>query len=67
MQLLKDIAPGFHVQVPLNGTNAGQPRFWNMDGARIREVEQAPDGSIYLLEDGGRGSQGRMLRLVPAR
>lgn len=31
-------------------------------GARIREVEQGPDGSIYLLED---GPQGRLLRLSP--
>lgn len=58
--------PGL-VRVPLNGTNAGQPQFWDMDGARIREVEQGPDGAIYLLEDGRRGSQGRLLRLTPAR
>jgi glucose/arabinose dehydrogenase len=35
-------------------------------GRRIREVEQAPDGSVYLLEDQRNGSGGRMLRLVPA-
>lgn len=35
-------------------------------GARIREVEQAPDGSLYVLEDEMRGSQGRLLKLVPA-
>ena len=33
-------------------------------GARIREVEQGPDGAIYLLED---GSGGRLLRLTPRR
>lgn len=32
-------------------------------GARIREVEQAPDGSIWLLED---RAGGRMLKAVPA-
>jgi glucose/arabinose dehydrogenase len=32
-------------------------------GARIREVEQAPDGSIWLLED---RAGGRLLKLVPA-
>ena len=32
-------------------------------GARIREVEQGPDGEIYLLEDGE--SAGRLLRLDP--
>jgi glucose/arabinose dehydrogenase len=35
-------------------------------GARIREVEQGPDGAIWLLEDGADGSQGRLLRLTPA-
>lgn len=33
-------------------------------GARIREVEQAPDGTLYLLEDGPRG---RLLRLRARR
>ena len=32
-------------------------------GARIREVEQGPDGAIWLLED---GSGGRLIRLDPA-
>jgi glucose/arabinose dehydrogenase len=36
-------------------------------GARIREVEQGPRGEVYLLEDGGRGSAGRLLRLEPLR
>ncbi len=36
-------------------------------GARIRAVEEGPDGAIYVLEDGGRGSGGRLLRLTPAR
>ena len=31
-------------------------------GARIREVEQGPDGSIWLLED---GADGRLLELLP--
>jgi glucose/arabinose dehydrogenase len=31
-------------------------------GARIREVEQGPDGSVWLLED---APAGRMLRLTP--
>jgi aldose sugar dehydrogenase len=57
--------PGL-IRVPLNGTSVGTPEFWDMDGARIREVEQGPDGALYVLEDGGRGSQGRLLRLTPA-
>jgi len=54
------------VRVDLDGTNAKKGDQWDM-GARIREVEQAPDGSIYVLEDGGQGSQGRMMRLSPAQ
>ena len=34
-------------------------------GARIRAVEQGPDGSVYLLEDGKSG--GRLVRLDPSR
>jgi glucose/arabinose dehydrogenase len=32
-------------------------------GARIREVEQGPDGALWLLEDAKHDSQGRLLRL----
>lgn len=52
------------VRVDVNGTNATKGDQWPM-GARIREVEQGPDGAIWLLEDGGRGSQGRLLKLTP--
>ncbi|MEN3747300.1 PQQ-dependent sugar dehydrogenase [Sphingomonas sp. HF-S3] len=51
------------VRVDVNGTDAAKGDQWDM-GARIREVEEAPDGSIYVLEDGG-DSQGRMLKLTP--
>jgi len=57
--------PGL-VRVALDGTNAEKADRWDMDGERIREVEQGPDGAIWLLEDGGRGSQGRLLKLTPA-
>ncbi len=53
------------VRVDLNGTNASKGDQFDM-GARIREVEQGPDGAIYVLEDGGRESQGRLLKLTPA-
>ena len=36
-------------------------------GARIRAVEEGPEGALYVLEDGGRGSGGRLLRLTPTR
>ena len=34
-------------------------------GARVREVEQGPDGSIWVLEDDRGNSEGRLLQLVP--
>lgn len=49
------------VRVHLNGATATKGDQWDM-GARIREVEQGPDGAIYVLEDGG---QGRLLKLTP--
>lgn len=51
------------VRVHLSGTNAAKGDQWDM-GARIREVEQGPDGAIWLLEDGRNGSQGRLLKLT---
>jgi len=50
------------IRVDIDGTNATKADQWNM-GERIREVEQGPDGSVYLLEDQRRGSGGRLLRL----
>ena len=54
------------VHVDLDGTNAREAARYAME-QRIREVEQAPDGSIYLLEDEDEGTGGRLLRLTPAR
>ncbi|WP_085808966.1 PQQ-dependent sugar dehydrogenase [Sphingomonas sp. TZW2008] len=54
------------VRVDLNGTQATKGDQWDM-GARIREVEQGPEGAIYVLEDGAQGSQGRLIKLTPAR
>ena len=54
------------VRVDLNGTTAAKGDQFAM-GARIRDVDQGPDGAIWLLEDGARGSQGRLLKLTPAR
>jgi aldose sugar dehydrogenase len=58
--------PGL-VRVDVQGTNARKGDFWDMGGQRIREVEEGPDGAIYVLEDGNPGSQGRLLKLTPAR
>jgi aldose sugar dehydrogenase len=54
------------VRVAIEGDQAREVERYDI-GARIREVEQAPDGTLYLLEDEARGSQGRLLRLAPAR
>lgn len=49
------------IRIDLDGEKAKKAEQWNM-GARIREVEQGPDGAIWLLEDGG---SGRLLKLTP--
>jgi glucose/arabinose dehydrogenase len=48
------------IRVDIDGDTARKADHWDM-GERIRAVDQGPDGSIYLLEDGG-----RLLRLDPA-
>ena len=53
------------VRVDIEGTDAREAERWDM-GQRIREVEQASDGSVYLLEDQQGGSGGRLLRLTPS-
>jgi glucose/arabinose dehydrogenase len=50
------------LRVDLDGAAAREADRWPM-GARIREVEEGPDGAVYLLED---GDTGRLLRLTPA-
>jgi len=52
------------VRVDLNGTNATKGDQWAM-GQRIREVEQGPDGAIWVLEDGQKGAAARLLKLTP--
>lgn len=47
------------IRVDLDGANAGKADQWPM-GARIRAVDEGPDGSVYVLED-----EGRLLRLDP--
>lgn len=49
------------VRVQIEGDQAHEAERYAM-GARIREVEQAPDGSLWILED---GSRGRLLQLSP--
>ncbi len=49
------------VRVTLNGEDAKEVARYAMN-TRIREVEEGPGGSIWLLED---GSKGRLLELEP--
>ena len=51
------------VRVAIDGTRAREVERYAMR-ARIRAVEQGPDGAIWLLEDGRRG---RLLRLTAPR
>ena len=50
------------VRVRISGTSASEVQRVPL-GARIREVEQGPDGAIWVLED---APTGRLLKLTPA-
>jgi glucose/arabinose dehydrogenase len=50
------------VRVDIEGENASEAERFEW-GARVREVEQGPDGALWVLED---GSGGRLLKLTPA-
>jgi len=52
------------VRIEVDGENAKEVERFDM-GARIRAVEQGPDGSIWLLEDERNDSLGRLLKLTP--
>ncbi|MGH8060497.1 MAG: PQQ-dependent sugar dehydrogenase [Pseudoxanthomonas sp.] len=49
------------IRIEFNGTQGHEAKRYPM-GQRIREVEQGPDGAIWLLED---GSNARLLKLTP--
>jgi glucose/arabinose dehydrogenase len=53
------------IRVAIDGATAREAERWDM-GTRVREVEQGPDGAIYLLEDEREGAGGRLLKLTPA-
>jgi len=54
------------VRVDIDGSRATKADEWAM-GARIRAVDEGPDGSVFLLEDGRGGSGGRLVRLDPRK
>jgi len=51
------------LRISFDGVKAREADRFDM-GERIREVEQGPDGAIWLLEDEQGGSGGRLLRLT---
>ena len=51
------------IRVDLKGDTAKEAERFKW-GERIREVEQGPEGALYVLED---GSGGRLLKLTPSR
>jgi glucose/arabinose dehydrogenase len=51
------------VRIEFDGATVREAERFAM-GERIREVEQGPEGALWLLED---GSDGRLLKLTPAR
>ena len=51
------------VRVDLDGAEAKKGDEWSMAN-RIREVDQSPDGHIWLLED---GEKARLLKLSPTK
>jgi glucose/arabinose dehydrogenase len=54
------------VRVDVNGREATKGDQFAL-GTRIREPEEGPDGSIYLLTDGRRGFDGKLVKLTPKR
>lgn len=52
------------VRVEFDGDEAREAEQFELQ-KRIREVEQGPDGAIWLLEDGTRGGNGALLKLTP--
>lgn len=51
------------IRIALNGDFASKADYWHLD-MRIRDVAQAPDGSVWLLED---GDGAKLMKLVPAK
>lgn len=54
------------VRVEFNGDTARESERFDME-RRIREVEQGPDGALWLLEDGRREGKGWLLKLTPKK
>jgi glucose/arabinose dehydrogenase len=59
--LIAGLAAASIIRVDINGDSAEEVARYAM-GARIREIEQGPDGALWVLED---GEDGRLLKLTP--
>jgi len=51
------------IRISLSGDTATKADQWKLD-MRIRDVAQAPDGSVWLLQD---GDGAKLMKLVPAK
>jgi glucose/arabinose dehydrogenase len=60
--LIAGLAAASIIRVEFDGESAREAERYAM-GKRIREVEQGPDGALWVIED---GEDGRLLKLVPA-
>lgn len=54
------------VRIEVKGEAAREVARYDM-GARIRSITEGPDGALWVLEDERRDSQGRLLKLTPAK
>ncbi len=52
------------IRVTLDGDKATPAAQWSV-GMRVRDLAQASDGAVWLLEDGEGGTGGRLFRLTP--
>lgn len=59
--LIAGLASQAIIRVEFDGENAQEAERYAM-GHRIREVEQGPDGALWVIED---GEDGRLLKLTP--
>jgi len=59
--LIPGLAAAAIIRVEIDGDSAHEAKRYTM-GKRIREIEQGPNGDLWVIED---GEGGRLLRLTP--